>query len=204
MAVKKAPGKTIKHNPPAKKKTSSSRGGSAMVCSGSSRTSPKTNPVKKTVKKTTYKRNGAVTNVILSAIGGALVLAGVDITFSRLPAFSPLVKMGITGGASFLLYQWGRKIPLVGTYAPVIAGGLAMVTVYIGLTEYVVPWALNALGMGTAAPAPVVKEEQAIQNDATGQLGMRAHTEDGNYFDVYTPQAEQRANQLVAAGASAY
>lgn len=212
MAVtKKKPGQTMKHNPPAKRKSAprkASSTSSASVRSTSSR-SPKRNssPATATTKKhavkhnPSYKRNGTVTNIALGALGGALVLVGADVVFARLPQFTAPVKMGITGVAAGLLYWFGRRIPVIGPYAPAVAGGLAMLTAYIGLSTYVVPWVLDLLGMGSTAmapAAPAVTKEAAIQGDQ-GQLGMRLFTRDGSYLDVYTPQSEARANQLLAA-----
>lgn len=205
MAIaKKAPGKTIKHNPPARKKSSTrrtaSRARSASHGRSTTRRSPKRNPSKAQVKRsgarsTGYRRNPSdVTNVAMAAIGGALVLGTVDVVFATLlPPISAPLQIGLLGATALGLNWYGKKIPVIGAYAPAIGGALALLAAYIGVKTYLVPYVMSWIGSGT----PAVTQEAVIKNDDTQQLGMRLMLNDGNYIDNFSPQANQRANELL-------
>jgi hypothetical protein len=122
-------------------------------------------------------------NLLLFSIGGVVAVKGFDLLVRYLvPTLAaPITIIGM-GAAAFGVHTWGKKY--LGSWADVVAGGLAIFAVARAWDEWVNPKLPAAFQVG-ANPAMQVVQTQTIQDPATQAVGQRLYFRNGDVADVY-------------------
>ena len=151
---------------------------------GKGKTTGKKNPETANIVKSkgkTYKRNPSeTTSGILFAVGGALVINGLDELINRFaPAISNPIRIGGKVTAGWAIGRWGKKY--IGSWAGIAQNALWLAAAMDAMEVYVKPL---FSGFFTTSAPKVVGTDQ-IRNTDTGQLGMRIYLSDGNQADFW-------------------
>ncbi|MGI8642388.1 MAG: hypothetical protein ACR2MG_20865 [Pyrinomonadaceae bacterium] len=172
----------------AKKNTSlvANPGGSSPVARAKA-TTTKTNAAQKTagaqktsiVRKKAVRRNptgSVLINTLIAAFGGALAITGFDFTVNYfMPQISTTVRTLGKFGAGFLVGQYGKKLPLIGSYAGGISNTLYLFGFVDLLANHVVPRVLPLLSQRAASTAA-----PKIVQTASGEMGALIDMPDGS------------------------
>lgn len=141
-----------------------------------------------TARRTSYRRNPSDnTSDLIFAFGGALAINAFDYAINRIaPSISAPLRIGGKVAAGWAFGQYGKKVPVIGNFAPVIRKALYLAAALDAFAVWVAPMVAGWLG-SVSAPAAITGQQQ-VQNTATGEMGMRYHLQDGSAFDVFDQQ----------------
>lgn len=158
--VKKA--KASKTNPTRRKK-------------GHAKTRTTTTTIRRKVVRRNPTRNATVNNLI-AAFGGALTITGFDFVVNYfLPQISSFVRTGAKFGAAFLIGNWGKKVPFIGSYSSTISNTLYVFGFVDLIANHLLPRVMPYLPAAAAAAPP----PQIVQT-ASGELGALIQMPDGS------------------------